>query len=195
MFKERSSILKAYLTVFLIVSITSLFSYPGTTWYLSLVGGISLVVGILLKIKRLIPLGVIISGGTFYLSHVGIILSLTNVAFFIMMFIFFYASMIYLNEMIKRDIIRRKHRGDLMSHREKYEKNWRSFVLKKFSLSFFLSLIAFIILRTGKFGFWEKIDNFTSLVLLALLVISLLSILYFLFLKLPTDYLRKQDSR
>ncbi len=188
---NKISILKSSLNIIILISITSLLSYPSLFWYLSILGGIILMIGALFKMPRLIILGIVTSAGSYYLSSLGKSLSFINVTLFIVMFLFFYASIVYLNEVIRRDIIRNNYKGDTGSVLDEYVKHWRRSALKGFSIAYVLAFFAYFVSRMGTFNFWNQLDKTILTVFSVILVFCILILLYFLFVRLPEIYLGK----
>ncbi len=193
--KNRTSIIKSSLTIILLISIISLLSYPGLFFYLSLCGGLVLTLGVFYKIRELIAFGIMITGVSFYFNNLAISLSLFNVALLIAIFILLYASIIYLNELIKRDIIRSNHEGEVGEILEEYAKHWRRSVLKRFSTAFILGLFSFFVIRIGTFDIWGQMDNAALVGLSTVLVFSILILLYFLLIRLPNDHFAEEMSK
>jgi len=185
---ERRSFWKAILTVFLLILIMMGLVYPGAFWFLPMIGGVVSITGILLKRKILITSGIVFIGAIFFLSNLVIALSPFNVMLMISIFILLYGAIIYLNNLVRMDIIWRDSQGGIEETFDRYKKNWNRSIIKNLSFAFLLALLAFLISWIGTFEFWVQIDNMLLLGISSLFTLVILGLLYILFIKLPSFY-------
>jgi len=169
----------------MVILITSLL-YPDQFWHLPILGGSVSIIGTLLKRRILISSGIAFIGTVFFLSNLGLVLSFSNIFLLITVLIVLYGFIVYLNNLIKRDIIWKNNQGDIGDTFHHYRKNWNRSVIKNLSLAFLLALIAFMISWIGSFDFWIGMENIILLGVSSVLTFALLALLYILFIKLPS---------
>lgn len=162
--------------------------YPWTFLFLLMIGGVVSITGILLKRKILVTSGIVFMGAIFFFSNLAIALSPFNMMLVISTFILLYGAIIYLNNLIRIDIIWRDTQGGIEDTFDRYKKNWNRSIIKRLSFAFLLSLLAFLISWVGTFEFWIQIDNMLLLGISSLFTLVVLGLLYILFIKLPSFY-------
>jgi len=180
--------LKAILGITLLVLFIISLLYPGMFWYLPIVGGLVSITGILLKSKILITSGIVFIGVIFFLSNLTIERSPFNIILLIGFFVLFYVVIVYLNELIRMDMISRNFKGDIGNNLQLYKKNWRRSIIRNLSFVFLLSLLAFMISWMGALEFWILMDNIALLGVSAFFTLCMLFLLYILFIKMLTLY-------
>ncbi len=185
---ENRFFLKAVLTVFLLTSIIIALVYPWAFWFVTMLGGVVSVTGILLKRKILITFGIVFMGATFFLSNLAVELSPFDAISVIGMFMLLYGAIIYLNNMVRIDIIWRESHEGIEDKFDRYMKKWNRSVIKSLSFAFLLALLAFIIAWIGTFEFWIQLENIVLLGASSLFTVVILGLLYILFIKLPSFY-------
>jgi len=185
---KRSPFWKAILTSILFVLIIIIFLYPGTFWYLSIIGGLISIAGIIIKWKILITSGIIFTGTIFFLSNLDMVLSPINIILLVGLFVLLYGAITYLNHLVKMDIIKRDSQGDIELNR--YMKNWNRSIIKNLSLVYLLALLAFMVSWIGSFEFWIRMENIFLLGVSSIFTLGILLLLYIVFIKIPTIYAR-----
>jgi len=186
------STFKALLTIILIIAITAAASYPHIIWHLSIIGGGIATFGFFFKSRIIVSSGVISSGAAFYFTNLDIGFHSSSVFLFVGMLIFLYASIVYLQEMMKKDQIRKIWEGETKDMMREYNGQWRRKAMERFALAFILATIAFFVSWTARFDFWIEMDNTLLLGVSIGLILSILTILYILFLKLPETHINKE---
>jgi len=186
--RKRQFLLKAVLTSTLLVLLIISLLYPGTFWYLPIFGGLVSITGILLKSKILITSGIVFIGVIFFLSNLAIERSPFNIMLLIAFFVLFYSVIVYLNDLIRMDMICKDFKEDIGNTLHRYRKNWRKSIIKNLSFIFLLSLLAFMISWIGSFEFWILMDNIVLLGVSVFFTLCMLFLLFILFIKIPTLY-------
>lgn len=182
---ERAFLLKAILTCLLLVIIITSLLYPSRFWYLPIFGGLISIMGIGLRRKTLVTSGIILIGGIFFLSNLTIILTTFNIILLVGLFILIYGAIIYMNDMVRLDIISTNYEGNIADTFDQYRKNWNRSIFKNLSLVLLLSLLAVMISWIGSSDFWIQINNILLLGLSVLFTLIILILLYILFVKIP----------
>jgi len=188
MLRKRGFFLKAILSTTLLVLLIIGLLYPGRYWYFPIFGGLVSIIGILFKSKILITSGIVFIGAIFFLSNLTIERSPFNMILLIAFFILFYGVIVYLNDLLRRDIICKDFRGNIGNTLYRYRKNWNRSIIKNLSFVFLIAISAFMVSWIGTFEFWVRMENIVLLVISALFILGIQLLLYILFIKIPTFY-------
>jgi len=185
---KRQPFWKAILTSSLLVLLIISLLYPVTFWYLPIVGGLVSIAGIIFKLKSLVSSGVVFIGSIFFFSKITMQLSPVNIILLIWLFVLLYAAIIYLNHLVKMDIIKRDSQGDIEDTLSRYMMKWNRSIIKSLILVYLLALLAFMIAWIGSFEFWIRMENIVLLGFSSIFTLAILVLLYVLFIKIPTLY-------
>jgi len=185
---KRAPFWKAILTSILLVLVITILLYPGTFWYLPIIGGLVSTLGVIFKWKILITSGIVFTGTIFFLNSLDMLLSPVNIMLLIGLFVLLYGAITYLNHLVKMDMIKRDSEGGIEDTLNRYMKNWNRSILKSISFVYLLALLAFMISWIGSFEFWTQMENVVLLGVSSIFILGILLLLYVLFIKIPILY-------
>ncbi|MFP3871991.1 MAG: hypothetical protein ACOCTR_05550 [Candidatus Natronoplasma sp.] len=188
--KERKELVKSIFVLSFLVLLTAVLLYPAMGWFITIMGGFISALGVLYKKKSLIYMGLVLAAGIFYMYNLNTPLSLLTISLFSVLFILFYGGAVYIEELVRRDILLRENKGTFAETIDRYKKEWGDSLFRYSVLSFIIALLGSLVIAAGSFDFstYEAHPiTFASSLAFGLLSLSLV---YVLILKLP-DYLKE----
>ncbi len=184
MSRFNTSFLKSIIFLTLLILLTTALIYPNDLWIVQVIGGAVSFLGVFTKVKKLNYLGILIIAGVFFLVNINIDLTLSTMFLMIVFFALFVGGAIYLDELIRRDVILQNTEFETDKEWKHYKKKWRYSLIKNFIMFTMVAFIGSFLVWGGSINLEDRSDGmvFGSAILFALLS---LSIFYILILKLP----------
>jgi len=182
--------MKAFFVLIFLILVTTIFLYPAFVWYLPITGAIVSGLGVLLKKKSLIVIGVFSTAGIFYIHSLDAPLSFSTIFIITGYFILFYGSMVYMEELMMRGMIMKETKGDLsdMVAKSRYRKEWNRTLFGNLVFGLFIAFIGSVILWAGSFDFSDYVDHPITFIATLFFIIFSLFLIYVLMIKLPESF-------
>ncbi len=140
-------------------------------------GGISLI-GLLQRTKNINSIGIGVIAVAYFFSIISLGESFLNIIMISTLFIIFYGTLIYSNDMIMRDILYMKKEKMGLSHLDEYTKKWKKQISSNLALAILLASIASLISWGGSVNFEGYVDTHVTIISSIVLGILLVILLY-----------------
>ncbi len=153
-----------------------------------MIGGIICIFGILKEKKSLIYVGIMLVGIPLFLTHLDRIITFESITYFTGLFLIFYWSAIYIDELVGREVLLKEKDMKDDPRWKRYKRMWIYSAAKYFSLTFIISFLISMVVWNASIDFRMYGGDIISFLGALGFGLSAFFLLYILLIKLPERY-------